>query len=197
MSYIALDFEHGGFGGEVSPLTLYMQTLSDLMAGTVMGELDLKIKPNDGIYRVTAEALRVNKINLVEHDHNATSCSDAGQQIFKFLKEHSQDGADKLVPIGQNIAGDLEFMDKTLVQRKHFEKFISYRVMDTGSYAQLLREAGLIPHDIKGALGELVDYFGIEMDKTLLHTARHDTIASLKVLRAQIRLITKRSQSLK
>jgi len=95
--FLALDTETGGIGPDKSLLTLYAVALDDNLnpvafsgddfkvAGGIL-ELDLKLKPDDGIYRVTGEALGINGINLSEHDKEAIPCKKAGTLLYEFLE---------------------------------------------------------------------------------------------------------------
>lgn len=191
MRFVALDTEHGGFGEQRTLLSLYMAALDDQF--NVLGELDLKIKPNNGVYHVQAQAMSVNKIDLVKHDKEATSESQAGQLVREFLKKHSDDGADKLIPIGQNVAGDIEIIAEEILKKDNFKDFVSYRVLDTGAIAAFFRLPALrlIPIEVNGGLESLLDYYGVEQDKSTLHTAKGDTWAAIKVLKKQIKVILK------
>ena len=88
--FLAFDAETGGIGADKALLTLYFIVLNEKFE--VLDELDLRIKPNDDIYHVTAEALEINKINLVEHDKVALTDKAAGQVLYPFLEKHSEKG---------------------------------------------------------------------------------------------------------
>ena len=177
--FITLDLETGGIDTDKSLLTAYFAVVDQDL--NVLGELELTVKPNDGIYKVTARAMEVNKIDLVEHDTVAIPEREACGQLFEFLKLHSEVGANKLVPIGQNVKFDIDFVWEHLVSRNTWEMFCSYRVIDTATIGSFLKVAGLIPEEVSGSLGSLCKFFGV--DQQAAHTAREDALVTLEVLR--------------
>lgn len=186
--YIAFDCETGGLNPDSSLLTAYFVVLdSDLK--TILGELDLKIKPNaGGSYKVSGEALGVNHINLVEHDKTAITEGDAASRLYEFLQKHNPDGKKKLVPIGHNEIFDEEFVCEHLISRPNWNKFVSYRRLDTGTVAEFLRLSGHIPRDVKGGLGALASFLGVNLVDA--HTAKGDTLATVKVLRKMRKMVS-------
>jgi hypothetical protein len=70
--YIVIDGEFGGIGLDKSILTFYFMVMDD--QENKVDELDLKLKSKDGIYRVEARALEINKIDLIKHDQMAITC---------------------------------------------------------------------------------------------------------------------------
>jgi hypothetical protein len=70
MKFLALDCETGGIGLDKSLLTTYLAVYSfhrKEMEFVIEDELYLYTKPNDGIYSYTAEALSINKIDLIQY----------------------------------------------------------------------------------------------------------------------------------
>jgi DNA polymerase III alpha subunit (gram-positive type) len=183
-TYIALDTETGGVTPETSLLTAYFAVLDENLC--VVDELDLKVKPDDGNYVVTAQALGINKINLIEHEKVAIPYKDAKTPMYKFLERNYQ--GEKLIPVGHGIAFDVVRIRPTLISQGSWENFCSYRTLDTGQAAQFLRAAGKFPDNVSGSLGSLVAYFGIKF-KGELHDARVDTLQTVAVLRELINLI--------
>src|SRR6266436_5622023 len=128
MKYLAIDNETGGLG-EVSLLTSYFAVLDANLR--ILDDLYIYLKPSDGVYRIEPQALAINGINLIEHDKVAETQSMAGQKLFRFLKLHSSDGTDKLIPLGHNVTFDVIGIHNGLLNRAIFEKFTSYRKLDT------------------------------------------------------------------
>lgn len=184
MNYLAIDNETGGLG-EVSLLTSYFAVLdSDLR---IMDELYLYLKPEDGIYRIEPQALEINKINLVEHDKIAETRSTAGNKLFRFLKQYSQDGANKLIPLGHNVTFDVIGIHNELLNRATFEKFTSYRKLDTAVIAQFLKLSGKIPNEVSGSLGSLATFFGIENNNA--HDAKADVLVTIEIIKSMLKLV--------
>lgn len=186
IKYIALDTEHGGFAEQSSLLTACFILIDKDF--NIIDKLELAIKPDKNEpYYVTAEALSVNGINLVEHDKIAVTKSIGAQQLIELLKKHTNNGADKLIPIGHNVGHDLDFIDKTLLSKKNYSKYITYRVLDTGAIAQFMRLTGKIPESVSGSLTALAEHFGIDF-KDRAHTAESDTEMCIQVLKKMTEL---------
>jgi DNA polymerase III alpha subunit (gram-positive type) len=185
-TYIAVDTETGGIGSDVSLLTAYIAILDKNME--IIEDLNLAIKPDNGIYNVTAEALFINKINLIEHDKGAITSGKAGELFRDFLIKHSPNGAIKLLPLGHNVAFDMDKLYQHVLNKKEAQKYISYRVLDTGSTGNFLKAAGYIPEAISGGLGTYVEYF--KVIKRDAHEAKNDTLMTIDVMKAMLKLIS-------
>lgn len=190
MLFIAFDCETGGFDAETrSLLEAYFLVFDENF--TPVADLHLFIKPDKGVpYQVDAEALEVNGINLVEHDKKAMTLQDAKTKLYNFLETTNPGGAQKMVPVGQNVYFDLDFLFNCLVRDKTWKKYCSYHVVDTAGIAQLMKIMGLMPIDNKTSLGELAKFFNIKTGK--LHGAKEDTVVSVKVFRAMKELLGRR-----
>lgn len=180
-TYVAFDVESGGIPEGCSLLTAYFVTLDKDLEP--IDELDLAVKPNNNApYVVTAEGLSVNKINLIEHDKVAITASQAGGKLHEFLTKACNRGAWKLIPIGHNLQGDIDWVNEGLLSKPNFDKFVSYRHIDTSGIAQFLKLQGKIPDNKYGNLGKLCEFFGVEFVGTP-HTAKGDTLTTLALLR--------------
>jgi oligoribonuclease (3'-5' exoribonuclease) len=187
LKYLAFDTESGGVNDDNSLLSAYFVVIDEDLK-TIYGELDLLVKPDDGNYSVTAQGLEVNKINLIEHDKVAITESKAGQLLYNFLKTHAPDGTTKLTPLGHNIAFDVQFVKKHLVN-KAFNQYVSYRMLDTGSIIQFMKLTGLVSRDLAGSLSEIAIHFGISTITNVPHTAKGDTWMVIEVLRKLKQLV--------
>lgn len=178
--YIGIDNETGGIGADkVSLLSSYFAIYDKDLK--LVADLDLYVKPNDGIYKVESRALEINKINLINHDAAALTYSEAGQILVKWLKQHSNNGAIKLIPIGHNVAFDIAFIHAQLVSRATFEQYTSYRKIDTGAIGQFLKFSGILPDSNLGGLDALADYYGVF--QTAKHTGKGDVETTVEILR--------------
>lgn len=186
IKYIALDTETGGTDPKQhSLLTLYV--------GIYNNSLELihgnHFKFKHPVYHVTAEGMNINKINLLELDKEGHGFSLAGQKLFNMLKQHSEKGANKLIPIGHNVKFDIGYViDSGLLSKGNWEQFVSYRTLDTGIIAQFLKIAGKMPQDISGSLGSLSSFYGVKAEGAL-HDAEVDTKVTVEVLRNMIKSI--------
>lgn len=184
--YLALDVETGGIGSDKSLLTAYFSVMDQDM--TVLDELYLHTKPDDGTYLVTAEALRINGINLVDHESVAIPYKAAGQSLYSFLSKHSANGQYKLVPVGHNVAFDIKFLCEKLISENSWRNHCSYRVRDTGVLANSLIDAGRIPSSISGSLGSLLEFFRIKPEGNL-HDAKTDATSCARLYSKMLELL--------
>jgi DNA polymerase III alpha subunit (gram-positive type) len=185
MKFIAFDVESGGFDSkERSILTAYFLVFDENF--NAISELDLKIKPDgDAPYRVDAGALIVNKINLIEHDKVAIITSEARAQLYNFLSANTDNGKEKLLPVGQNVTFDMDFIFDNLLRKNSWNKFVSYHSLDTAGIAQFFKICGKMPLDHKTKLGSLAEFFNVKVGE--LHTAKDDTILTVKILKAMMK----------
>jgi DNA polymerase III epsilon subunit-like protein len=184
MKYIGLDTETGGFEG-TSLLTAYFSVQDE--AFNELDSLELLMKPEDGKYIVTAEALRINGIDLKQHDLKAMTYKEAGQKLYDFLNGNSMMGQNKLIPVGHNVQFDIQKLIEFLISKGSWQKFVSYRTMDTGVVARACIQAGLIPSSVTGSLGSIAEYFGIPTDDA--HTADYDVFMTMTVLEKMLELM--------
>lgn len=184
--FVALDNETGGLEQEHSLLTSHLLVLDDAL--NPIDSIDFKFRPDDGNYVVTAEALGVNRIDLTEHDSGASLMRECKTPLYDFLKKYSNSGASKLIPVGHNVKGDIESLQRNLLSRNTWLTFVSYRVLDTAGTAQFLKFVGLIPESVPGSLSSLAEYFEVPVKD--VHTAKGDVEMTVGVLRAMKQLVT-------
>jgi hypothetical protein len=190
LKFIAFDCETGGvLAKECSLLSadfgVYDYNLNQI------SELPLWVKPNNNEpYNVLAEAMNVNKINLIEHDKIAKTESECGQILYRYLKQESEGGTIKLVPIGHGVVMDIQFVNAHLINKAGWDYFCSYRYVDTAVIGQFLKTMGLIPYSVTGSLGSYAKFFKINPPGAL-HTAKADRIVTVEVLKAMRALVQK------
>lgn len=186
MCYLALDLETGGLGREVSLLTGYFCVLDKEFNQT--DELELNLIPDDGIYKVQPEGLAVNKIDLVELAKTAIPYKEAKTILYKFLDYNATMAeTNKLIPIGQNVFWDIDFIQNTLLSIGSWESKVSYRVIDTMYIARFLQMAGKLDIE-KVGLQNLIEYFNIEVEGNS-HEAKYDTLATVEVYKKLLELV--------
>lgn len=185
--YIAFDLESGGIPDGCSVLTAFFKALDVNMK--VLGTLSLKVKPNDGVYVVTAEALGVNKINLIQHESVAITYSEAGGLLRKFLVDMSDNGKVKLIPLGKNVNGDIKWICGSILGAKTWNMYVSYRIWEVTTLALAAQRLGKYPLDRSISLGALVQFFNIQIVGEL-HTEEYDTDATIAASEALLKLIS-------
>lgn len=179
--YLFLDNETGGIGTEYSLLTTYLVILNDSFEK--ISDLYLYLKPDDGVYRVCGRAMGINKINLAKHDEIALTYKEGGTQLYNFLKNATDDGKIKLTVCGHGIHGDVEMILHYLMSRGSFEKFTSYRKLDTQGVVQFLKTCGIFKDEITGSLSSMATFFGINVQSESLHDAKYDTELTVEVFK--------------
>jgi hypothetical protein len=185
--YLAMDNETGGLDEKVSLLSTYLQVLDSNL--NQLDELELYTKPNDGIYLVEAGGLAVNKINIIEHDKVAITYSEAGQKLVQFLKKNSNNGKNKLIPLGKNVHFDIEGVCRSLLNKKNWGTFVSYRTIDITTFARVLQIQGKIPADMGLSLGALANWLNVYDDvKGNLHEAKYDTLITVEVFKRLMKI---------
>lgn len=189
--FLAMDNETGGLADNVSLLSTYLEVIDSNW--NVIDSLELFVKPNDEVYLVQAEGMEINKINLIEHNKIAKTYSDAGQDLFRFLNKNSNQGKIKLIPLGKNVAFDVNGVTKHLLQKKTWERFVSYRHMDITPFARALQLQGKIPEGMSLSLESLHDFLnGLgkipAVPEGQLHEAKYDTKITVLVFRGLLAL---------
>ena len=182
--FITIDNETGGIEKDKSLLTVYAGVFD--VNFKFVDELYLYLKPPDDAYIVTAEALRINRINLIEHQTKAVPYKEGATKLYDFIKKHSEDGKNRLVPVGQNVTFDIDHIHDKLILKKNWDKFCSYRIRDTGILAGSMQDAGMIDEAVSGGLYTLLDYFGVPYVKEELHDARVDALKTLELYQKMI-----------
>jgi DNA polymerase III alpha subunit (gram-positive type) len=186
--YIAFDTETGGIGDDKSLLTAYFGLFKyDKGIFVKIDELDLKIKPDDDVYRVTAESLHINQIDLKSHNVGVIYQRKAGTMLYDKISNWYKTAGDKLIPIGHNVAFDIRKVTTTLVSVGSWEQYVSYRLLDTCTIAQFLRISGKLPSDLSCSLVNLGEYFNVQVDG-LPHEAKYDALVTVGVLNNLLKL---------
>lgn len=185
--YFIYDTETGGLDHNVhSLLTFYGAFLDENL--NPIDEIDLKLKPKDGIYHVTAGALAVNKINLVQHDKEAVTYEDGAMMLWEKLAKHSDNGRTKLIPVGHNTQFDKGFTVRYMIPDVQWRKVLDYHSLDTVTLAYILKLAGKI-NTRSLSLGPLAKAIGVQVNDSDLHGARVDTMTDRDVLIKMINMV--------
>ena len=143
---------------------------------------------NDGKLNATAEALKINGIDLVEHKKNGLNPEKAILRINQFLAKHF-DEAEKITLAGHNVNFDINFFKFFLSQNNFsFHKRFSHRVVDTATILYYLYIAGKIKQKSISS-SEAFKLFGIDVDNR--HTAIGDAIATAKLFSLLLKTIVK------
>jgi hypothetical protein len=180
-AFLAFDCESGGIGEEISLLTAHFAVCD--ARWNIIDELSLALKPKEvddtgsAIYRVTAAALDINKIELIRHDKVATTKAEAGQLLRSFLwKYKPKEGW--LMPMGKNIEGDVKWVNQHILGVNEWRKSVSYRTYDLTSLITYCKRMGKLAPDAPESLEGLAKFIGFNF---IPHTADGDTHAGIAV----------------
>lgn len=185
MAFLALDTETFGIGN-VTLLTAWFGVYDKDF--NLKAELDLKLKPDDGLYIGQPKALGINKIDLYEHDKIAITYKQGATELYNFLRANTKLGGEQLIPCGHNISFDIRKITDNLVSKGSWDTMVSYRTLDTGTISQFLRMTGKLPMEVEAGLGKLVKHFDIKVDGEM-HTAETDAKCTIKVLQKLMELV--------
>ncbi len=181
--YLFLDAEFGGLEKEKYSLLSVFLKMTDNSFNSV-SELYLYLKPDDGIYKVCGEAMNVNRIDLKVHDTRALTYKEGGTKLYEWLRSMTNNGSIKAIVVGHGVYGDVEWILQYLISHGSWEKFCSYRKLDTSVVCQFLKSCGMFPEEVSGSLISLAKYFNIEFDENDCHDAKYDTELTFKVFMA-------------
>jgi hypothetical protein len=170
----------------------------------ILAEVDLRIKPIDGVYKVQAEALHINKINLVEHNKDKLTLNEKRAAIvFKeflisnmFTSEELKSEEYKklfnkrrLRIAGHNVDLDKQFIKAKFIDKEVWNEYFENKTLDTAVIAIFLQECGMLPPDLNCSLGSLANYLGI--DSSNAHNAKADVIMTYNVLLKLMEIVKK------
>ena len=181
--YFLFDTETGGIRKEMSLLTLYGHILDDNL--NILDTIDLKIKPDDGVYHVNAQGLEINRINIVEHDRIAKPLSEVKTRFKNYICGWSLN--QKLTPIGHNVRFDVKFVKTHLLE--DWDRYFDRRHIDTASVGKFLALSGIVPKLKTYSLSEMAQALMIEVNEDSRHEAKFDADLTLNVLRNMTQLI--------
>ncbi len=133
-------------------------------------------------YNSTREAMKVNKINIEQHNLHAVHPPKACTQINTFIKKNS---ATQIPLVGHNIHFDKGFLN-ALFQQGNTASLLHKESEDTMKIWRNLQKQDLIPNHLRATLGTLATHFDI--DYTKAHDALADCHITAKVYHKMIKL---------
>jgi hypothetical protein len=183
MVLLGIDTESGGISQEFDLLTLSLSVIIDF---EIVESLNLKVKPDPVNGRtqffVQAEALRVNGIDLAQHDLEAITYSESKKIIYEWLKE-MKGKYGKLLPFGNGISRDIQLITRYTISSKSWDQFVKRNPIELTSIGNCLKLMGLIPEDQSLALSNIAEHFGATIDPDVVHTAEYDVWLGIQALK--------------
>ena len=122
-------------------------------------------------YHLSKTAMRINGIDIQEHDKKGIFPKFACKSVNNFLDEHS---LRKTPIVGHNVHFDKNFL-KVLFQEEGLELPFHHEKEDTRYIWERLRRQGLISPDKNAKLGTIAEHFGVD------YTKAHDALADCKI----------------
>jgi DNA polymerase III alpha subunit (gram-positive type) len=185
--YFFIDTETGGLTRECSLLTFDGTLLDENLS--IIEKVSYKIKPDDGMYKIHAEAMLVNKIDLLQHNKGAVPLLEVAKQFRAWATNIKQNRYPncEIVVGGQNVWFDIEFLKQTLMP--DWSEYFSRRIIDLQSISLLFKAANLIPSKQRISLSEMVKYFEIPISQENMHSSDVDVAASIEIFKKYITLI--------
>lgn len=179
IKYIAFDCETTGLNDKCDLLTVSFIILDENLES--IDTLNIKLRQNDGYY-IYPEALKINKIDIINHHKESIDIIDARDRLLKFLEKNKSNY--RLIPIGHNIQFDIKFIKKSgLLLCEEYDKYISYNVMDTLIISQFLKLSGKLNSRQNLSLISLCKSCNLVRDESLEHSAEYDIKMTIELLK--------------
>lgn len=184
---LVIDFETGGLDASIdAALTLGAVVWYE---GGIQDELYLKI--SKGEMNASPEALKVNGINIVEHEAEALSALAAVNSLEAFLCKNDLNR--RVYLAGHNIAAfDLAFLKKLYQNAgKDFNTRFSYHTLDTMNLGLALSQVGRL-NGAKGVgLEALCNHLKIKLrEDGAPHNSLEDARATGRLLTKLLEMVT-------
>lgn len=181
---LVIDTETGG----LDPLIHSILSLAGVVweDGIIKDECEVFIV--EGPLVVTAEAMRINQIDLTAHIKKAKPPREAAADFFGFARG-CFDRKCPIVLTGHNVGFDVGFLKRLCrLGGFGFESFFSHRTLDTASILRFLFLLGKVPESATSSTGGF-ELFHIQVPDELRHTALGDARATAELLTRMIELV--------
>ncbi len=125
-------------------------------------------------------------------DAEAVPPAEAVKALSNYLLDNFN--GEKVTLIGHNIGFDVSFLKKLAFDAGLDEiPYISHRVIDTHTLLYILSSQGLVPESALSSDGAF-KHFNIEPNEESRHTAIGDAIATKKLFKSVLNLLTKKGE---
>jgi DNA polymerase III alpha subunit (gram-positive type) len=172
--FLFIDTETGGLTTDYSLLTVAAAIADDNF--NIIDKICFGVKPP--VYIIDPESIRVNKINLVEHAVSSMSQEMAAKELTLFLQKGVLlNDNRRLIPVGHNVAFDLQFIWHNLISQQTWNTYCAYPAFDTAAVARFYTISNTIPNFC--GLVALRQLFKIETGDA--HNAMADVLATIEL----------------
>jgi DNA polymerase III subunit epsilon len=185
---LVIDTETGGIDPDRhSLLSLAAVVWAD---GRIEGEIEIFVSEPD--ITVTARALEINRIDLVEHAQQAVAPAETLSRLLAFVADHFRAelaAGEQVVLAGHNVGFDVSFLRRLCrLAGSAYPAIFSHRTLDTASILRFLSLAGIVP-PAAVASTEAFAFLGVRIPERLRHTALGDARATAELLTHLIGLV--------
>jgi DNA polymerase-3 subunit epsilon len=185
---LVIDTETGGIDSDRhSLLSLAAAVWAD---GRLEGEIEIFVAEPD--ITVTAQAMEINRIDLVELARKAVAPPEALARLLRFVTDHFHAdlaAGEQVVLVGHNIGFDIGFLRRLCrLAGAPFPAIFSHRSLDTASVLRFLSLAGIVPPTAVAST-EAFAYLGVRVPEELRHTALGDARATAELLTRLVGLV--------
>lgn len=181
---LVIDTESGG----LDPLVHSILSLAGVVweDGEITDEYEVLI--HEDPFVVTAQAMKVNRIDLVAHAEKAVPPDQALNGFRTFALERF--AGKKVILAGHNLGHDQGFLRRLcrMTDPKAYDELFSHRSLDTASVLRHLHLAGKVPDTALSSTGGF-EHFNIVVPEAERHTALGDARATARLLTRTVELI--------
>lgn len=205
---VVVDTETGGLDPKEHSLLSIGLVILDVYNTTVEVGNTLEVILKHDTYKVTGEALNVNKINILEHHNKAVSPDEALNQIVKFLVDNGFNQDNKATLAGHNVKFDIGFLRKLFNEKQFFiedglpelpedsewvdlfDRLFGHRTIDTSPIAKFLYHVGSHLSD-NSSSSKLFERYPLATELPT-HTALGDALRTAYAYKAMIEEMRRR-----
>jgi DNA polymerase III epsilon subunit-like protein len=182
--YLFMDTETGGLTPKHSLLTVScIATDADfniVPIGNHSPGIHLRVRHDE--YALTAGALSVNKIDIVEHNRTAFDLPLARQHLKDYIQRAAEiTNKKRLVPAGHNVNFDVQFIRAYLLSDVEWNEFFTYPFLDTAAIARFFNAGRQYSGGY--SLTALRDKFLPHMREQSMHNAENDNLVTIELAR--------------
>lgn len=178
---LLVDTETGGRDPTAHSLLTVYAAIVEPISLEIIKEHHWKLKPDDGIFKVTAEGMKINKIDLIQHSKEAQFYTiSGGRWNTEFMNFIWLSDEEPVRIFGHNVYYDVASITSAI--GSEWQKHISRRQLDTAAIGAFFQNSGLLPEELgELSLEKLASYFRISHGT--LHDAKADALLTLEVYR--------------
>jgi DNA polymerase III alpha subunit (gram-positive type) len=147
----------------------------------ILNQNHIFIKHNH--YNSTKEAMKINKIDLEQHNLHAVHPTKACNHINSFIQQNS---LQQTPIVGHNIHFDKRFLS-ALFQQGDTQSLFHHQSEDTMQIWRTLQRQRLAPPHLRATLGAVANHFDIDYTKS--HDALADCHITAQVYQQMLKLI--------